>query len=151
MSKFENDRMSFEQFKYLGMLKCLDDRVGGEDKLFFIEYTYLYNGFYPLPRLIKEGSLNRIYSEFEQSELLPRDFSKFENSIEVCQGLYSSTKLGDLYIKNVYKKNNYYQENDEIMFSKEEIEQNMLDYLNLGKIERCRFIDCMPQKIKNGQ
>ncbi|OOF47134.1 hypothetical protein BKK52_09800, partial [Rodentibacter trehalosifermentans] len=150
MFKFENDKIAFEQFKYLGILKCLDNRIGDrKNKLFFTEYTYLYNGLYPLSRLIKEYVLNQIYSEFEQSELQLRNFPKVENSVEVCQNLYNSIKSYDLYLKNISKKSHYYQENDEIMFSKEEIEQNMLDYLNIGKVERCRLIDCIPQKIKN--
>ena len=61
-----------------------------------------------------------------------------ENKIEKCRCIYSSAKSRKLFVNTIFDESNFYQA-DDIYISKEDIEQNMLDYLEIGKINADRF------------
>lgn len=131
--KFEKDEFAYKQFQQLGIAHCLDMKNEKKEN-FKQEYIFLYNSLSPLARMIKEESFDITFSKLESGN--PPLFK------QSCTLAYSSKATRKKYNKLIYNKNSYFNENDEILFSKEELEQNMIDYLKKGKINKCRFLDC---------
>ena len=134
--KLKNDKEAFLQFKYLGILNCLDNELKINAELFNTEFSEIFNGLFALPRLIDNSALKK---KFDNHEELYNDENKLnENKIEKCRCIYSSAKSRKLFVNTIFDESNFYQA-DDIYISKDDIEQNMLDYLEIGKINADRF------------
>lgn len=72
INKFREDTVAVEQFRYLGILHCLDDRVyldknirPNQNKLFVNAYIELDSNLFGLPRLITQYALDKNFSKFQ--------------------------------------------------------------------------------------
>lgn len=146
--KLSNDQIAFDQFQYLGQLHCLDRYLMNDDKKnnnFHNSYLELDFTLSPITRLFTEDGLDNTFKNFEKSyPKAKRDTQQrldFNNYINICQNELSAEKLSNLYKKFINDLNNYHKPGEEYRnWEEEDIEQNMEDYLEYGKINYKRFL-----------
>ncbi|MFU2090218.1 hypothetical protein [Avibacterium avium] len=151
--KLSNDKLALEQFQYLGTLHCLDVRIGmGKNSLFTNEYIHLYSNLYPFPRLFKSNKLLEKYIVIEKDVIFPKKGvmldKYFHNDLNSCLKLYSSSNIKKQYLDFISKKINYIDEDPDSSEYEDEktIRENMLDYINRGKLDVHRFVDGLPKE-----
>ncbi|WP_218668366.1 hypothetical protein, partial [Rodentibacter trehalosifermentans] len=88
---------------------------------------------------------NNIYQNFEKNfPHIKRDNVKslnFNNYIKICQNEFSKKKTLNIYHQFIIDKNNYHKAGeDNTNWENEDIEANMKDYLEFGKINYKRFL-----------
>ncbi|OOF45839.1 hypothetical protein BKK52_12055 [Rodentibacter trehalosifermentans] len=144
--KLKNDPIVFNQFQYLGILHCLDKYLKIENNgNFYNAYLELDLALSPITRLFTDEGLNNIYQNFEKNfPHIKRDNVKslnFNNYIKICQNEFSKKKTLNIYHQFIIDKNNYHKAGeDNTNWENEDIEQNMKDYLEFGKINYKRFL-----------
>ncbi|OOF46130.1 hypothetical protein BKK51_03940 [Rodentibacter trehalosifermentans] len=144
--KLKNDPIVFNQFQYLGILHCLDKYLKIENNgNFYNAYLELDLALSPITRLFTNEGLNNIYQNFEKNfPHIKRDNVKslnFNNYIKICQNEFSKKKTLNIYHQFIIDKNNYHKAGeDNTNWENEDIEQNMKDYLEFGKINYKRFL-----------
>lgn len=138
-NKLLSDKQAFSQFKYLGELHCLDNKLGFSDsRLFSQEYINFFNGLFGLPRLITKEALENNFSNFENEN--NKIIELYENKILFCHKLYSRESSHELYNKLILNQNSYYKStNEEYFTSADEFQQHMMDYLKFGRIDKRRY------------
>ncbi|WP_143529827.1 hypothetical protein [Rodentibacter rarus] len=144
--KLKIDPIAFEQFQYLGTLHCIDKYLMVEKNgSFYQAYLELDLSLSPITRLFNFDDLDNAYKELEQNiTKVKRDSPRrldFNNYVEICRRNFHSNNIHNYYSTFILNKKNYIKEGDpETLWEKEDIEQNMKDYLEYGKIDYRRFL-----------
>lgn len=113
---------------------------------------YLYNNLYPLPRLFKSNKLLEKYIIIDKDVIFPKKGvmldKYFHNDLNSCLKLYSSSNIKKQYLDFISKKINYIDEDPDSSEYEDEktIRENMLDYINRGKLDVHRFVDGLPKE-----
>ncbi|MBN6074893.1 hypothetical protein HYE59_02260 [Aggregatibacter actinomycetemcomitans] len=144
--KLKDDPITFNQFQYLGILHCLDKYLRIEnDGSFYNAYLELDLALAPITRLFTSDGLHDTYQGFEKNmPHIKRDSVRsldFNNYINICQKEFSENKILELYNQFILNKNNYHRAGESnTNWDDEDVEQNMKDYLEFGKVDYRRFL-----------
>lgn len=145
--KLQQDKVAFAQFQYLGTLNCLDKQFGVFKNDYGVEvskfsqgYGSLFNHMNALPRLFGSGSLKSAFVKFEQQHY--SDYRQTSwNTINECSKVYSSNAARQLFVQFVSNPKNYILHDEDDGYDEQDLHDLMADYLRLGRIDVCRYID----------
>lgn len=140
MIKFEKDRRSFEEFKVLGKLYCLDSAIGNSD-IYFQTYASMYNGFSPFTRLLQKDKIEAVFDIIIKSNKIvlnvSRDSVVFYDSKSSCyyelfnslNKVWENKNIKKYYLLLVLDENNYIQPR-EVNFDVDDINGFQRAYLS---------------------
>lgn len=142
--KLATDQIAFSQFQYLGQIYCLDGYLR-HDKNFRKSYLELNDSLSTITRLFTQDGLHNTFIDFEKDyPKVKRDNQRgldFNNYINICQNEFSAKKLSKPYKKLINNLDNYHTPGEIYRYREnEDIEQNMKDYLEYGKMDYRRFL-----------
>ncbi|WP_303100193.1 hypothetical protein [Neisseria sp.] len=149
--KLSRDEKALAHFLYLGKLHCLDSQLYSYPADVFQEGSFnrahqgLFNMHSNTTRLLRGDKLAAVFTRFERANL--PEVKGDDDAVLACSSLYHSEKGKKLYLETIGNKANYMDGNpkDHVVYynelDKEEVHQNLLDYLKYGQIDVRRLVD----------